>query len=316
MADKKLIAVVGSTGAQGGGLVQAILNDPEGDFIPRAITRNANSDKAKALADKGVEVVEADLDNLESLKKAFKDAYGVYCVTAYWEHYSPEKENKQAENMAQAAKENGVSHVIWSTLEDTRNWIPLNDDRMPTLMEKYKVPHFDGKGESNKYFKEAGVPTTFMIASFYWDNFIHFGMGPKKGPDDKLAITFPLDDKKLAGIAAEDIGKCAYGIFKNGDKYIGKTIGIAGDHLTGSEMAEKFSKALGKEVQYNSVPPDVYRGFGFPGSDDLGNMFQFHRDFQKDHLEIRNLERSKSLNPELKNFDEWLAENKNKIPLE
>ena len=316
MADKKIIAVTGATGAQGGGLVQAILKDLSGEFIPRAITRNANSDKAKALSSKGVEVVEADLDDVESLKKAFKGAYGAFCVTNYWEHYSPEKENRQVKNMADAAKTDGVSHVIWSTLEDTRNWIPLSDDRMPTLMEKYKVPHFDGKGESDKYFREAGVPTTFMLASFYWENFIYFGMGPKKGPDGNFAITFPMDDKKLAGISAEDIGKCVYGIFKAGDKYKGKTLGIAGDHLSGSEMAEKFSKALGKEVHYNSVPPDVYRGFGFPGAEDLGNMFQFHRDFQKDHLEVRDIERTKSINPEVKNFDQWLKVNKEKIPLE
>ncbi len=316
MPDKKIIAVIGATGTQGGGLVRAILNDRDGGFIPRAITRKVNADKAKDHSKKGVEVVQADLDDVESLKKAFKGAYGAFCVTSYWEYLSPEKEKAQAKNLAEAAKEAGVSYVIWSTLEDTRNWIPLNNDSMPTLMGNYKVPHFDAKGESNKFFKEYGVPTTFMIASFYWDNFIYFGMGPKKGPDGKLAITLPLDDKKLAGISSDDIGKCAYGIFKSGDKYLGKTVGIAGDHLTGSEMAEKFSKALGKEIRYNSVSPDVYRSFGFPGADDLGNMFQFHRDFQKDHLEVRDLARSKSLNPQLKNFEQWLNENKSQIPVE
>ncbi len=316
MPDKKIIAVIGATGAQGGGLVNAILNDPDGGFIPKAITRNVNSDKALTLSNKGVEVVQADLEDVESLKKAFKVAYGAFCVTSYWEHLSPEKEKAHAKNLADAVKDAKVSHVIWSTLEDTRNWIPLSNNSMPTLMGNYKVPHFDAKGESNKFFKDSGVPTTFMIASFYWDNLIYFGMGPKKGPDGKLAITFPLGDKKLAGISADDIGKCAYGIFKSGNKYIGKTIGIAGDHLTGKEMAEKLSKALGKEIHYNSVSPDVYRSFGFPGAEDIGNMFQFHRDFQRDHLEVRDLVRSKSLNPQLKNFDQWLSENKSKIHLD
>ncbi len=130
--------------------------------------------------------------------------------------------------MVIAAKEEGLSHVIWSTLEDTRQWIPLNDNRMPTLMENYKVPHFDGKGEANKYFDEAGVLTTYLIASFFWDNFIYFGMGPKKGADGKFSITLPMGNKKLAGIAAEDIGKCSLGIFKNSEKYIGKTVGLPG----------------------------------------------------------------------------------------
>ena len=316
MADKKIIVVVGATGAQGGGLVHAILNDPGFEFVARAVTRNPDSDKAIELSKKSVSVVKADLDDVESLKKAFSGAYGAFCVTNYWEYFSPEKEMKHAKNMAIAAKDAGVSHVIWSTLEDTREWIPLNDDRMPTLMGNYKVPHFDGKGESNKFFGEAGVPTTFLVASFYWDNLIHFGMGPKKNQDGKYSITYPMGDKKLAGIAAEDIGKCALGIFKNGKKYIGKTIGIAGDHLTGNEMAEKLSKALGKNIIYNEVSPDVYRSFGFPGADDIGNMFQFYRDFEKDGLELRNLEESKSLNPALQNFDMWLAKNKTQIQLE
>jgi uncharacterized protein YbjT (DUF2867 family) len=316
MSEKKVIAIIGGTGAQGGGLVRAILNDPGYEFTARAVTRNAGSDKAKELSKRSVEVVEADASDLRSLKKAFKGAYGAFCVTNYWEYFSPEKEKEHAKNMATAAKDAGLSHVIWSTLEDTREWIPLNDNRMPTLMGNYKVPHFDGKGESNKYFKDAGVPTTFMIASFYWDNLIYFGMGPKKDPNGKYALTFPMGDKKLAGIASEDIGKCALGIFKNKGKYIGKTIGIAGEHLTGYEMAKKLSKALNIDVYYNEVSPETYRGFGFPGADDVGNMFQFYHDFEKDGLEIRNLEESRSLNPSLLNFDMWLAKNKNQIPLE
>jgi uncharacterized protein YbjT (DUF2867 family) len=316
MSEKKVIAIIGGTGAQGGGLVRAILNDPGYEFTARAVTRNAGSDKAKELSKRSVEVVEADASDLESLKKAFKGAYGAFCVTNYWEYFSPEKEKDHAKNMATAAKDAGLSHVIWSTLEDTREWIPLNDNRMPTLMGNYKVPHFDGKGESNKYFKDAGVPTTFMIASFYWDNLIYFGMGPKKDPNGKYALTFPMGDKKLAGIASEDIGKCALGIFKNKGKYIGKTLGIAGEHLTGYEMAKKLSKALNIDVYYNEVSPETYRGFGFPGADDVGNMFQFYHDFEKDGLEIRNLEESRSLNPSLLNFDMWLAKNKNQIPLE
>jgi uncharacterized protein YbjT (DUF2867 family) len=316
MSEKKIIAVIGATGAQGGGVVHSILADKNGQFVARAITRNKNSDKAKPLISEGVEIVEADANDVESLTKAFTGAYGAFCVTNYWELYSPEKEKAQAKNMAVAAKAAGLKHVIWSTLEDSRKWIPLDDDRMPTLMEKYKVPHFDAKGESDKYFTENGVNTTFLIASFYWDNMIYFGMGPQKGPDGKLGITFPMGDKKLAGIAAEDIGKCAYGIFKAGDKYIGKTVGIAGDHLTGTEMATKLSKALGKEIRYNEVAPEVYRSFGFPGADDIGNMFQFYRDFEKDSLQIRDLNITHSLNPAQLNFDAWLAKYKNKIPVE
>ena len=300
MAEQKVIAVVGATGQQGSGLVKAILADPAGGFAARAITRDPNSDKAKELARLGAEVVAGDVDDEESLKRAFAGAYGAYCVTFFWAHFSPEKEKAQAAAMARAAKAAGVKHVIWSTLEDSRKYIPLDDSRMPTLQGQYKVPHFDAKGEADQIFTSIGVPTTFLLTSFYWDNFIYFGMGPKKGPDGVLGITLPLGDKKFPGIASEDIGACAYGIFKAGSPYIGRRVGIAGEHLTGAELAAAFSKALGQPVRYNEVAPEVYRGFGFPGADDLGNMFQFNRDFADMFCAARNLDFSRGLNPGLK----------------
>ena len=315
MADKKVIAVLGATGAQGGGLVRAMLNDTEGEFTVRALTRNISSEKAGTLARLGAEVVAVDVDDPESLKRAFRGAYGAYCVTFYWEHLSPEREFAQAKGMADAAKVNGLRHVIWSTLEDTRQWVPLNDNRMPTLMEKYKVPHFDSKGEANRLFASTGVPTTYLLTSFYWDNFIGFGMGPKKDQSGRLAITFPMGSKKLPGIAAEDIGRCAYGIFKRGQEFAGKTVGISGEHLTGEQMAAAFTRALGEEVHYNEIEPAVYRSFGFPGADDLGNMFQFNRDFEPVFCGARSLEVSRTLNPSLQTLDGWLAKNKSRIPL-
>jgi uncharacterized protein YbjT (DUF2867 family) len=316
MSDKKIIAVMGATGAQGGGLARAILDDPKSEFAVRAITRDANSKKAKELASAGAEVVEADLDDPKSIERAFEGAYGAYCVTFYWAHMSPEKETAHSRTLAEAAAKTRLQHVIWSTFEDTRKWVPLNDDRMPTLMGNYKVPHFDAKAEVNQTFTELGVPTTFLLTSFYWDNMINFGTGPKRGQDGKLALTMPMGDKKLPGIAAEDIGRCAYGIFKKGNTFIGKTVGVAGEHLTGDQMAESLSKALGQPIRYNDVSPEVYRGFGFPGADDMGNMFQFKRDFERDYCGARSLEVSRSLNPSLQTFDTWLEKNKNRIPLD
>src|SRR3990170_2395601 len=310
MADKKIIAVVGATGAQGGGLARAVLIDKSGGFAVRALTRDVRSDKAKELAELGAEVVAADVDDVESLKRAFKGAHGAFCVTFFWAHFSPEKEFAEASAMAHAAKHAGIQHVIWSTLEDTRKWVPPGDSRMPTLMGKYKVPHFDSKGEADRVFSDLGVPTTFLVTSFYWDNLIHFGMGPKKGPDGKLAITLPMGKKKLAGIAAEDIGRTAYRIFEEGDEWIGKTVGVAGGHLTGAQMAKSLTKALGQEVRYNEVTPEAFRAFGFPGAEDLGNMFQFNRDFEQDCCDARSISETKKLNPELLTFDRWLAARK------
>jgi len=316
MDDRKIIAVVGATGAQGGGVCRAILQDVGGGYRVRALTRNAGSDKAKDLQKLGADVVEVDIDDVESLKRAFHGAHGAFCVTFFWDHFSPEKELEEAKNMADAAKHAGVRHVIWSTLEDTRKWVPLGDRRMPTLMGKYKVPHFDAKGEANRLFSERGVPTTFLLTSFYWENLIYFGMGPKRGEDGKLYITLPMGDKKLPGIASGDIGKCAYAIFRRYREFLGKTVGIAGDHLTGAGMAAMLAKALGEEVRYNAVSPAVYRGFGFPGAEDLGNMFQFNRDFESIFCGARSLVFSRALNPSMQTFESWLAENGGRIPIE
>ena len=315
MSDKKVIAVVGATGAQGGGLARAILNDPNGGFSVRALTRHPDGDSAKALAAAGAEVVQADLDDEASLTAAFQGACGAYCLTNFWEHFSGEKEEAQGANLARAAKAAGVQHAIWSTFEDSRDSIPLDDDRMPTLQDKYKVVHFDAKAASDHLFTEIGVPTTFLLTSFYWENFIYFGLGPARGEDGVLGVTYPMGDAKLPSIGVEDIGKCAYGIFKAGSAYIGKTVGVAGGHPTGADIAAAFTKSLAEEVRYNDVPADVFRSFGFPGADDVGNMFQFKRDFNDLYVANRDLAVSRQLNPELQTLDAWLAQNISRVPI-
>ena len=313
MADQKIIAVVGSTGAQGGGLVEAILAD--GTFTPRALTRNPDSEKAAALKGRGVEVVTADIDDVDSLTKALEGAHGAFFITNFWEHFSPDKEKQQVRNMAKAAKAAGIQHAIWSSLEDTRDLLPIDNDRMPTLMDHYNVPHFDAKGETDGYFAEEGVPATVLHTSFYWDNFIHFGLGPRKGEDGNLVLALPMDDKRLPGIAAKDIGKAALGIFKQGADAIGKKIAIAGEHLTGADMAAQMGKAMGSTINYFPVPHDMFRSFDFPGAEDMGNMFQFKVEFEKEYVGARDINKARELNPELQSFEQWLAENKDNIPV-
>ena len=315
-SDKRIIAVVGAPGAQGGGLVRSILDDDAGQYSVRALTRKPDSEKARALTDAGADVAAADIDDRESVTRAFADAHGAFCVTNFWEHFSPDKEKAQVQVMAEAAQAAAVQHVVWSTLEDTTKWVPLSDSRMPTLMEHYKVPHFDAKGQSDHLFADAGVPTTCLLTSFYWDNLIHFGMGPKKQEDGTLALMLPMGDKQLPGIAAGDIGGCAYGIFKSGADFIGRTVGISGEHLTGNEMATALSNALGQGVRYQAVPFDVYRGLDFPGAADLGNMFQFKHDFEDYYCGARDPNVARSLNPSLHTFEEWLSAHKDLIPIE
>ncbi|HVD60753.1 MAG TPA: NmrA/HSCARG family protein [Gemmatimonadaceae bacterium] len=313
MREKKIIAVVGATGQQGGGLVRAIMNDNSGKFKARALTRDPNSDKAHALGELGAEVVQVDLQDESSVTRAFEGAHGAYCVTFYFAHMSPEREFADATILANAIRNARVEHAIWSTLEDTRKFVPLDDPRMPTIMGKYKVPHFDAKGEADELFRKSGVPVTYLLASFYWDNLLAPGRGPTPDANGDLVLNMLMSDRKLAGIAAEDIGKCALGIFKRGTELTGQRIGIASDHLTGNEIAEKISKALGKPVRYNPVPFAAFRKSGMPLAEEVANMFQFYVDFEEEVLRSRDIARSRELDPELQSFDEWLARNKSQF---
>lgn len=315
MPSKKIIAVLGATGAQGGGLVRAIAADTSGEFAARAVTRNPESDKARALAALGVEVVAGDTDDPAGLDAAFAGAYGAFCVTNFWEHFSPAREIAQATNIARATKRAGLQHAVWSTLEDTRKWIPLSDGRLPTLQGEYKVPHFDSKGSVDGVFAAEGAPTTYLLSAFYWDNFIHFGMGPRRNPDGSLVLAMPLGGAKLPGIWSGDIGRCAYGIFRRGASTVGQRIGVSGDNLSGDELAARMGKALGHAIGFYDVPFDVYRGLGFPGAEDLGNMFQFQAILGDEFLASRDPKLSRELNPGLLDFDGWLAANAKSIAI-
>jgi uncharacterized protein YbjT (DUF2867 family) len=185
---------------------------------------------------------------------------------------------------------------------------------MPTLLGRYKVPHFDAKGEANAEFIRRNVPATFLLTSFYWDNYIAFpGMGPRRDKSGVLTLTMPMGDKRLPGIAAEDIGRCAYGVLRAGRSYIGETVGISGEHLSGAEIVSKMSRSIGEDVLYEDVSADEYRRLDFPGADDLGNMFQFKRDFQDVFCRARSVAHSRQLNPLIQTFDQWLGVNGRRI---
>jgi uncharacterized protein YbjT (DUF2867 family) len=310
MSNQKIIAVVGATGSQGGGLARAILDDANSKFAVRALTRNPDSDAARRLAAQGAEVVEADIADETSLTKAFNGAYGAFLVTNFWDHMSPEREKQDALNMARAAKTAGLTHVIWSTLDDTRAHIPLDDDRMPNLGD-YKVPHFDAKAEADQYFVDAEVPTTFLRTTFYWDGLLG-QMGPQRGEDGKLVLALAMGDSPLAGIAAEDIGRTAYGILQRGPELAGKTISIASDHLTGKEIAAQLSEALGEEVTYVPVPFDVLRSQPFPAAVEVANMFQFYAETPRFNTD-RDVDAVRELNPRLQTLQQFLAEHKDDL---
>jgi uncharacterized protein YbjT (DUF2867 family) len=310
---QQIITVVGATGAQGGGLARAILADPVRRFTLRAVTRKPTSAAALALAEAGAEVVAADLDDPASVRRAMQGAHGAFCVTNFWEHFSPRRELEQARTMAAAAAAVGVRHVVWSTLEDTREFVAPGS-AMPVLGGGYNVPHFDAKGEANRAFVDSGVPTTLLYTSFYWDNLIHFGMQPTRGADGTLQFVLPMATARLPGIAAEDIGPCAFGIFRRGDSLAGKSVGVAGEHLTGAQMAEQLALAFGEPVRHVALSPREYAALGFPGADDLANMFQFKSDFERAFCAARNPACARELYPGLQSFAGWLARHGSRIP--
>jgi uncharacterized protein YbjT (DUF2867 family) len=312
---KPVITVFGATGAQGGGLARALLADRGRQFAVRAVTRKPDGAAAQALKAGGAELVSADIDDPGSIQRALEGTYGAFFVTNFWEHFSAEKELQQARNLAEAAAKAGVRHAIWSTLEDTREFFPADGTRMPVLQGRFNVPHFDAKGEANRYFAQLRVPTTYLYTSCYWENLIFFGMGPQRGPDGKLAIALPTASARIPWIGVEDIGIAAYQVFLRGEASIGQSIGLAGEHLNGAQVAEHLGTALGERVAYHAVTPDQYRGFGFPGADDLGNMWQFKRDFETAYCARRPLEASRALHPGIANFTTWLAAHKSRIPV-
>ncbi|HEY5785159.1 MAG TPA: NmrA/HSCARG family protein [Microlunatus sp.] len=314
MSDTRTIAVVGPTGATAGGLARAILSDPTDRYVCRAISRDPGSAAAQALAEQGAEVVQADLDDYDSLVRAFDGADGAFCMTNFFVTFSAEQETAQAANQARAAATVGVGHVIWSTAEDTRRWYPLDDDRMPTLPGGYKVPNWDGKGEGDRFFAEAGVPTTYLLTPFHWEAFVD-GLGaPQPGPDGVRTLAMPLGEAPLPGIAAEDIGRCAYAIFQDPARYVGETLGIAADHTTGDDLAARLSEVYGEPVRYQHVPAEVFRELPFPAADLAANMFQFVAE-DNGYGERRDVGLTRALNPSLAGFTEWVTATRARMPV-
>jgi mono/diheme cytochrome c family protein len=312
---RPLITVFGATGAQGGGLAAAILGDPARRFALRAVTRRPDSPPAQALAQAGAEVVAADLDDEPSVRRAMRGAHGAFCMTSSWEHHSPERELRQAHHLARAVRDAGVRHAVWSTLEDTRDFVPAGAGPLAPAAGRFNVPCFDVKGEANHAFVASGVPMTFLYTPLRWECLAQPALAPRRGPLGHLALRLPTGQAKLPGIAAADIGRCAYGLFGLGEDAAGKSVGIAGEHLTAAQMAEQLALALGEPVAHLDLPPEPREATGFAGADELAAMLRFHRHFERACCEARSVACAKELNPRLLSFAGWLALHKARLAL-
>ncbi len=308
MTNKQTIAIVGATGATAGGLVRAILDDPDGPFRCRALTRTPGSDAAQALAARGATVMQADTDDPESLVAAFDGAYGVFGMTTFWENFSAAQETQQAENIARAAATAGVRHAVWVTSPDSRQWFPLDDPRMPTIDGNYKVPQWDGKADGDAGFEAAGVPTTRLRVPFHWEAFVG-GMGrPQPGPDGRLVLGLPIGEAVLPGIANDDVGRCALGIFAAGVDDRGEPLGIAGEHIDGHRLAQGLTQVLGEPVIFAPMPLDAFRALPFPGITAAANMCQVVAQVPE-FAHLHQVSTARQLNAGTRSFDAWVREN-------
>ncbi|KAM4626872.1 uncharacterized protein O3C94_019842 [Discoglossus pictus] len=292
MACKKIIAVFGATGAQGGSVVNALLEKP--NYIVRAVTRDVKKPAAVALQKRGAEVVQGNLNNKNDIENILKGAHGAFVVTNFWDDFSKDNEVAQGKLVADVAKSLNVKHVVYSGLEDVKK----------LTGGKLEVLHFDGKGEVEEYFWKIGVPMTSVRMAFYFENFITM-MKPVKATDgDYYNLYLPMKDIPMDGMSVADIGPVVSSLFCGPDHYIGKAIGLSSERLTAEQYAEKLSKHIGKTIKAKTSAEE-YESLGFPGVQEMVNMFRFY--WMKPD---RDIELTHKLNPGLKSFDQFLCNNK------
>lgn len=294
--DRKKILVFGATGAQGGSVARALLE--RGRFDVRAFTRNPESSAARELQAAGAEIVRGDLDDRASIRAALEGVYGVFGVTNFWEHFG--KEEQQGKNLINAVAGSNVEHLIYSSLP------PVAGATGGAL----KSPHFDIKAEHEEYAKSLGIPSTFVHVAFYFENFLGF-FPPRAVGDGSYQFGFPQGDVPLAAISAEDVGGIVAPMFEQPDVYIGKTLKLVGDEMTGDEYASVMTGEVGAPIRYGYIPREEYAALGFPGAEDIADMFEFYRL----HVPSRRaeIEECRSIHPGLQAFPDWLSRNAGRL---
>ena len=275
----KLIVVIGATGSQGGAVTRHLLNK---GFKIRAFVRDGSKPAAAELKNKGVEIFEGNLEDMNALSKAYKGAYGVFSVQNFWEH-GYDKEVIQGKNAAKAAKDAGVKHFVYSSVASSD--------------QKTGLVHFDSKWEIEKYIHGLNIPYTIVKPVFFMENF-HGWFKPAEN-NGNYSINMAMHKAtRLQMIAVDDIGAIVSVVFENPDKFMNKTIELAGDEPDMQKVADEFSKKLGKPVSFNEIPLDVLKA----NSKEMADMFEWFMNVgYKAHID-----EIKKIHPGLKNFSRWL----------
>jgi uncharacterized protein YbjT (DUF2867 family) len=284
----RTILVTGATGAQGGSVARHLLAD--GGWKIRAFTRKPDSDAARALANAGAEVVEGDLADRGSIVRGLDGCEGLYGVTSFWEHFEHEAEHGR--NIVDAAAEAGTPDIIIHSLPDIS---ALTDGEL-------SVPHFDLKAQVERYARARLPQAAYLHIAFYYDNFTSF-FPPRRQDDGTYVCGFPQGDTSLAGVAAEDVGGVVLGMLADLDRFRGDVAWAVGDDLPMTRYAEIMSDVLDLPVVYQHIPRETFAAFGFPGADDLAQMFDFYRRFVPSRKP--EIEQSRELFPAIQDFETW-----------
>ncbi|MEI9943195.1 MAG: NmrA/HSCARG family protein [Chitinophagaceae bacterium] len=296
MSPKPIILVTGATGAQGGSVARVLLRSNK--FAVRIFTRNAASSKALQLKFAGAEIAEGDLEDIESIKRALENVYGVFGVTDYWEHF--ENEYKLGKNLIDAVAQSEVKHLVFSSLA---NYNKLSKG-------EFSVPQYDTKALMESYIKDLQLPASFIHASFYYENFLDV-FHLQKDEYDSFWFGFPQGDGKLATVSAEDIGGIVSSIFNHPDQYIGRTMQAVGSDLTCEEYAFTIAEVLNHDVYYKHIPRDEYAAYEIPHAEETANTFEVQRLYITERL--FDMIESYALNPSMLEFKKWVIKNKEKF---
>ena len=266
---KSIIAVMGATGTQGSGVVAELLT--RGRFGVRVLTRNPKSEKAQALKAQGCEVVQGDLTKPETMEPAFKDAYGAFLVTNFWDPGTAASETTQGTHAVKAAKAAGVQHLIWSTLPNCKE----------ISGGKYEVLHFTGKALVDIEVKAANFPYyTFVEAPMYFQNFLGM-MAPQSLPDGRQGWTIAMSPtaKVLHVGDPTELGKLVAGAFEKPDAFgQGQYLAQASELTSWQEMVDILN-SQGHNLALNQVPNEVYDALPFPGAQEFREMMNYFEEY-------------------------------------
>jgi len=290
-----IIVVFGGTGRQGGNVVKALLKD--GRWNVRVLARNATSKKAVRFLNRGVEILQGNMQNVDDLRKLMQGAYGVFAVTNYWDPESMGKEEQIGKQIAEIAKECGVSHFIWSTLPNVEK----------ITGGKYLVPHFTHKARVNRHIKRLGFDCyTFLMAPFYYQNFGTFFAPRKEG--NKLVWTIPMAETAyITAFDVKDIGPVTLTVLLNRTAFHRKKIPLAAEHMHPQDYIIKMALLYKTQAKIALVRPEEYERMGFPNAQELAEMCKYFEEYTY-FGGMYDICEGKRIYPALKSWVQYLQE--------